>query len=82
VQTVVVTSEKCQSLPFLNRSNHAYSMTSSASAIRVGGTIHTERPCCFKIDGQIELGRLRDWQLGRFSLIELIACASYSGISC
>jgi hypothetical protein len=52
------------------QTQHGYSITSSAMASSVGGTV---KPSAFRgleIDDELELGRLHHWQTGRLLSFE------------
>ena len=48
----------------------AHSITSSARASSVGGTVEAERLGGLEVDDQLELGRLHDRQVGRLRALE------------
>ena len=49
---------------------HVYSITSSAMASSVGGTVEAERLGGLEIDDELELGRLHHRQVGRLLALE------------
>ena len=51
-------------------SRRSHSITSSARASRVGGTVEAERPGGLKVDDKLELGRLQDRQIGGLGALE------------
>jgi hypothetical protein len=59
-------SVTCQFPTYAAHQKHRYSITSSARASTTGGTVTVDRLSSFKVDDQLELGRLLDRNVGRF----------------
>jgi hypothetical protein len=64
------TSEKCQQQTHAPQETYPYSITSSARASSVGGTVMLRGLRGLEIDDQLEFGRLHNRQVGGLSAFE------------